>query len=460
MPIDPVLSAFERLLDTRPACAIVQAPSQCVDAAGLDALARRAAGVLMQGSCGPGRLIGLDAPNGPTLLAGYVALRRCGCAPLLLDHSAPIDDKRRAAAALGASGSLRACCAWGEQSDSFSFEATTDLVAAREMSRDVGAVKLTSGSSGAPRGVVATAAALAADEDQLWRSMQLHHNDKLLVSIPLTHSYGFSSLLLPALMRGATLVMADEPGPLTPLHAADVCGATYFPTVPAWLAALVKIGSPPPWPRSLRLVVAAGAVLPAAVAAHFRSAFGSPVHVFYGASECGGITYDRQGDAAEHGSVGTPVEGVSIQLDDEGIVSVLSAAVASGYIGDGSDRLQPGRFVSGDLAVWDQDRLVLRGRADDVINIKGKKFSPREVEAVIAEMPGVDDVAVLSVAGPNDVAVVRAVVATTLQELSYDAVVAWCRSRLAEHKVPRSVLLVPELPRTERGKLDRVALSS
>jgi long-chain acyl-CoA synthetase len=254
--------------------------------------------------------------------------------------------------------------------------------------------------------------------------------------------------------------MADEPGPLTPLHAADVCGATFFPTVPAWLAALVKIGSPPPWPRSLRLVVAAGAVLPAAVAAHFRSAFGLPVHVFYGASECGGVTYDRRGDAAEHGSVGTPVDGVSIELDDDGIVSVLSAAVASGYIGDGSDRLQPGRFVSGDLATWDQDRLVLRGRADDVINIKGKKFSPREVEAVIASMPGVDDVAVLSVAGPNDVAVVRAVVATTLQELSYDAVVAWCRARLADYKVPRSVLLVPELPRTERGKLDRAALSS
>ncbi len=423
-------------------------------------MAHRAADVLAASASGRGRLIGLDAPNGPTLLAAYLAVRRCGCAPLLLDHAAPLDDKRRALATLSAVGTVRASDVWGEQAGGFQFESVASSATACEPGDEVGAVKLTSGSSGAPRGVVTSATALAADEDQLWRSMELRSSDKLLVAIPLTHSYGFSSLLLPALMRGTTLIVADEPGPFAPLQAAQVCGATFFPTVPAWLAALVKMGSPPAWPDSLRLVVAAGAVLPAAVAAHFRAAFGLSVHVFYGASECGGIAYDRRGDAAEHGSVGTPVEGVRVQLNEDGLVSVQSPAVASGYLGETSDRLQPGRFISGDLAVWDRGSLVLRGRADDVINVKGKKFSPREVEAVIAEMPGVDDVAVLSVTGLNEAAVVRAVVATTQPELSYEAVVSWCRTRLADHKVPRSVLLVAELPRTARGKLDRAALSA
>ncbi|HBL30494.1 MAG TPA: long-chain fatty acid--CoA ligase, partial [Acidobacteria bacterium] len=67
---------------------------------------------------------------------------------------------------------------------------------------------------------------------------------------------------------------------------------------------------PPRRPAALRLVLTAGALLGAATAARFREAFGLPVHVFYGASECGGICYDRTGDAAERGTVGTPVDGV------------------------------------------------------------------------------------------------------------------------------------------------------
>ena len=93
---------------------------------------------------------------------------------------------------------------------------------------------------------------------------------------------------------------------------AAACGATVFPTVPAYLQALLRMSQPPPWPASLRLCLTAGAPLPPATAAQFREFSGRPVHVFYGASECGGICYDRSGDAGERGTVGTPVEGVSI----------------------------------------------------------------------------------------------------------------------------------------------------
>ena len=83
--------------------------------------------------------------------------------------------------------------------------------------------------------------------------------------------------------------------------------------MPAYLQALLKMSQPP----SLARVGAARASPPAprcraAVAAQFRETFGLPVHVFYGASECGGICYDREGGAAERGTVGTPVEGVRV----------------------------------------------------------------------------------------------------------------------------------------------------
>jgi long-chain acyl-CoA synthetase len=213
-----------------------------------------------------------------------------------------------------------------------------------------------------------------------------------------------------------------------------------------------------------------------ATARRFREVFGLPVHVFYGASECGGICYDREGGAGERGTVGTPVEGVTVTLApsigdiapnaedggptaDAGRVTVRSASVAQGYLPDADPRLAGGRFVTSDFAGWRGGELVLRGRLDDLINVKGKKVDPREVEAVLAGLPGVEEVAVVGVrlAGRGSEAV-RAVIACRPGALSPEQVLHWCRGHLAAHKVPRSVILVPEMPRTPRGKIDRPAL--
>jgi long-chain acyl-CoA synthetase len=140
------------------------------------------------------------------------------------------------------------------------------------------------------------------------------------------------------------------------------------------------------------------------------------------------------------------------------VVRVASPAVAAGYLPDPEPRLRGGRFTTGDLAAWKNGELRLVGRVDDLINIKGKKVNPREVEAVLARLPGVQEVAVLGVPLPGSAAVLRAVVACRCGRLSYEEVLGWCREHLAPHKVPRSLLLVPELPRTARGKLDRQAL--
>ena len=297
-----------------------------------------------------------------------------------------------------------------------------------------------------------------ADDAALAVTMGIGNGDRLLATIPMSHSYGLSSLAMPALMRGTLLILPDEGRVFDPLIAAEQTGATVFPTVPAVLDALLRLAEPPSWPAALRLVLTAGAPLSPVTAGRFREAFGLPVHVFYGASECGGICYDREGTAGERGTVGTPVEGVRIVLE-EGVITVHSPAVAAGYIPEGDDRLGNGRFVAGDFAEWRDGELVLRGRVDDLVNIKGKKVNPREVEAVLAQLPGVREVAVLGVCLPGrSDEVLRAVVAA--DNLTAAEVVAWCRPRLSPHKVPRSVVLVTELPRTSRGKLDRRELTA
>lgn len=454
MTQDPILSSFESLVRRDPPAPLVISPERRATVADVDALARAAGSSLAD--LPPGAVVGLAAPNGPGMLASLLALRRAGLAALLLDSQTPETEALRTIQALGASALLRCRSGWPRSPEDWSL-IPTGIESC--FLPGIAVVKLTSGSTGAPRGIATPAEALVADDDALARTMGIRQDDRLLATIPMSHSYGLSSLAMPALMRGNLLILPDEARVFDPLAAAAQTGATVFPTVPAVLDALLRLTEPPDWPTSLRLVLTAGAPLSPVTARRFREAFGLPVHVFYGASECGGICYDREGTAGERGTVGTPVEGVSVILE-EGVITVRSPAVAAGYIPHGDERLGSGRFVAGDMAVWQDGELALCGRKDDLVNIKGKKVNPREVEAVLAQLPGVREVAVLGMTLPDGSGeVLRAVVACPAGSLTAAEVVAWCRPRLSPHKVPRSVVLVPELPRTPRGKLDRRALT-
>ncbi|HEY7216071.1 MAG TPA: class I adenylate-forming enzyme family protein [Thermoanaerobaculia bacterium] len=470
MPQDPILHAFERLVQRDPLAPLVVSPERRAAVGEVDALARAAARRLAERPCAPGTIAGLAAANGPGFLATFLAVRRAGLTALLLDARMPDAEALRVLHALGAPMLFR--CPTGWPRDPYAWivveaDGREETAAAPSAPPGTAVVKLTSGSTGVPRGIAASAESLMADDEALTATMGLRPGDRLLTTIPLSHSYGLSSLALPALTRGAVLVVPEEGGLYDPLVTAARTGATFFPTVPAYLDALVRMSEPPPRPASLRLVITAGAPLAAATSARFREAFGLPVHVFYGSSECGGICYDREGGAAERGTVGSPVEGVRITLapagggpaDGEGFVTVESAAVALGYLPDPDERLAGGRFQAGDLAAWRGGELALQGRLDDLVNVKGKKVNPREVEGVIARLPGVDEAAVLGVPVPGRSGeALRAVVACRPGRLTAEEVAAWCRAHLSAHKVPRSVLLVEALPRNARGKLDRCAL--
>jgi long-chain acyl-CoA synthetase len=473
---DPILQAFERLVRRSPEAPLVISPERRATVGDVDALARAAGGRLAGGPLAPGTLVGLAAVNGPGFLASLLALRRAGLIALLLDAQTPETEARRVLRALGAPALLRCPEGWPRGPESWSLLTPGETIDTTEQAvpifptifsekRDFAVVKLTSGSTGAPRGIAASSEALLADDAALTLTMGLSAADRLLTAIPLSHSYGLASLALPALARGTVLVIPEAASVYDPFVTAARTGATFFPTVPAYLDALARMGDPPPRPESLRLVITAGAPLAAATSARFRETFGLPVHVFYGSSECGGICYDREGGAAERGTVGAPVEGVRITLEpmDEGPcgggrVVVESPAVSTGYLPEPDERLADGRFRAGDLAVWQKGELALRGRVDDLVNIKGKKVNPREVEAILTGLPGVDEAVVLGVPIEGRGEILRAVVACRAGNLTTSEVVAWCRGHLSAHKVPRSVILLEALPRNARGKLDRAAL--
>jgi len=488
MANDPILTSFERLAERAPREALVVSRTRRADRGSVAALARGVARLLAGLPGRPGAPIAFAARNGPGFLAGFLALRRLGHPVLLLDGGTPEAERRRIARGLGALALLECPCSWPEGPGIFALHPIGPIGPFGPLGEEepegegtppdawedgaragaaIAVIKVTSGSTGAPRGIATPAEALVADDAQLAASMGIRPDDAFVTTVPMSHSYGLSSLALPALLRGQVLVMPEGDSPVEPLVAAAACGATVFPTVPAYLDALLRLSQPPAWPESLRLAITAGAQLPPATAARFRETFGRPVHVFYGASECGGITYDREGGAGERGTAGTPVEGARVELlgateeGGEGIVAVSSPAVALGYLPDPDARLAGGVYRTSDLGVWRRGELALLGRVDDLVNIKGKKVNPREVERILGDLPGIDEVAVLGVPGAAcGGEVLRAVIACRDGLVSTDQVLAWCRPRLAAHKVPRSVVFVRSLPRTDRGKLDRAALQA
>jgi long-chain acyl-CoA synthetase len=158
------------------------------------------------------------------------------------------------------------------------------------------------------------------------------------------------------------------------------------------------------------------------------------------------------------------VEGVRLAIEPgagpgAGIVSVRSDAVADGYLPEASAQLQEGRFASDDLGRMERGELVLLGRRSEWINVDGHKVQPREVETVLRSLPGVEDAIVVGAPLPGRAGEsLWAVVAAPSRRLTYFEVVAFCRERLAPHKVPRRVRIVDAIPRTARGKVERHAI--
>jgi long-chain acyl-CoA synthetase len=380
--------------------------------------------------------------------------------PVLLDSQTPDAEAQRVMAAMGAAGLASCGTAWPENPHDFSFQPFSGNGEVRLT--DPAIIKLTSGSTGEARGIEAPLEALLADEENLAATMGIKEADRLLVAVPMAHSYGLSSLAVPALVRGTTLIIPEAGNPFSPLQAAAELGATVFPTTPSYLEGLAQWEGALPDLDDLRLLLSAGAALRPETARRIRQSWGHPVHAFYGASECGGIAYDPEGRAAEEGLVGKPVRQVSIKLEEvadretPGMHLVIrSPAVARRYLPREDQRLGGGRFLSDDLATLEGSSLRLHGRLGPVVKIRGKKVHPAEVEQILAQMPGIKEAYVHAeeTAGAGG-DTLEAFVVLAGHEVTRSEITEWCRRHLVPEKVPRRIQLVAELPRTERGKVE------
>ncbi len=324
--------------------------------------------------------------------------------------------------------------------------------------------KLTSGTTATPRLVRFRSEQLLADCNQICETMEISDVDLNFGVIPISHSYGFSNLLLPLIARGVPMVVSCDRTPRAILADLARTNATVFPGMPLFYQAFCEINDIPALPN-LRLCISAGAPLSAAVAKKFFEKFKKPIHSFYGASECGGICYDREGKSDIEGFVGQPIRGVEVELVDATATSsrirVRSAAVGDGYFPKPDEgKLGTGTFIPDDLLAREASGFKIVGRISDLINVAGKKVNPAEVETQLLRFAGVRQAVVFgrsAGAGLRNEEVVACVVAAPA--VSENDLLRFCRTGLSAWQVPKQIFIMDAIPTNERGKISRQHLA-
>lgn len=325
-------------------------------------------------------------------------------------------------------------------------------------------LKLTSGTTAAPRAIRFRSHQLLVDCNQICDTMGISDGDLNFGVIPISHSYGFSNLLTPLIARGVPMVVSRDRTPRAVLADLARTEATVFPGTPVFYHAFCEMDDVPALPK-LRLSICAGAPLSRAVAKRFCEKFRQPIHSFYGASECGGICYDRDGTTFEDGLVGRPMRGVEVEFVEPTAsasqIRVRSGAVSDSYFPEPDEqKLGNGVFVPDDLLARHNSALKIVGRVSDVINVAGKKVSPAEVEAHLLRFEGVRQAVVFGCptdAGLRNEEVAACVLASP--QVSENDLLRFCRAGLSPWQVPKRIFILETLPANERGKISRRELA-
>ncbi|HEY7238250.1 MAG TPA: class I adenylate-forming enzyme family protein, partial [Burkholderiales bacterium] len=331
----------------------------------------------------------------------------------------------------------------------------------------------TSGSTGEPKRVVRTHADLAAELEALRTTFHTTERDRFLGAAPFSHVNGMVRTMMAAMYHGATLHPVEEFRRRELLELIARERISFLGGVPQIYALL---GQTPERGEvdlsSLRVAFSSSAPLRAADARCFAERYGVAVRQLYGSTETGTISFNRHADpGACFDSVGTPLEGASVEVLDErgqplptgaeGELVVRTGYAATGYLGNEQATrasFRDGAYLTGDLGTKDaQGHIRITGRKKLMINRGGFKVNPYEVEAAIREYPKVDDVVVHAGPGPQGDDVVCAVVMSS-QECTVQEILAHCRGLIADYKIPARVEFRTDLPKSAAGKVLRARL--
>ncbi|HYH79165.1 MAG TPA: AMP-binding protein [Longimicrobium sp.] len=461
----------------------------------LDAAADRWAALLRAQGVGRGDVVATLAGNRSEVAAAFFACGRIGAALLPLNwrlaapELAPILADARPRLVLGedrfSSRAEDALRGTGDAPPWIDLDADAPALLARGGSsaddvevepEDPWLVLYTSGSTGQPKGAILPHRQVFHNAVATTTAWELGATDVAPVSTPFFHTGGWNVFATPLWFRGGTVVLFDQFDADSYMEGIAEEGITVALTVPTMLLMLMEgrqWGRPLP---RLRTFMSGGAPLPAALADRVRAA-GYALREGYGLTECGPNCFAIPAEEAirRPGVVGWPVPMLEMRVQREdgaeaapgepGELLLRGPQVFAGYLRNAEKTAEAftadGWLRTGDLAAREADGAFrICGRRKEMFISGGENVFPGEVEAALADCPGVAEVVVVGVRDERWGEVGRAFVVARAETFVAEAeVIAHARSRLAGYKVPKSIVFLPEIPRLGSGKPDRRALT-
>lgn len=418
-----------------------------------DDLAARFVGGLRQRGIADGERIAFQAPNSAQLLAAVLGCLRGGYVPVVISDK--LTDRERGELTADVSPALFVNAADLEES----FEAPAWPIDTLWKCRPM---HFTSGTSGQPKGVwsgwldPSQAQALLQEEQQAWA---FSPDDRHLVVAPLSHSAPLRFPLM-TLMAGGTVVIPPTFDPVLIAQLIDSGEVNTAFMAPAHLQRLLDTCTPSA--PQMRLVAHAGSSCPDHVRRAARAAFGdSALKEFYGSTEGQFTTCTPTEFDLRPGTVGRARPGRTLRIDHDGrIWCQVPAHARFEYWGDPrktEEAWDGDWFTVGDLGYIDDDGyLFLNGRRSDLIITGGVNVYPAEIERIVLDHPQVSQAVAF---GLDDQRWGQRVCLAVVGTVSEDDLAAHCAALLAPYKRPKSIHVVPDLPHTHSGKIDRMKVA-
>jgi long-chain acyl-CoA synthetase len=344
------------------------------------------------------------------------------------------------------------------------------------MATDTAVILYTSGTTGKPKGAELSHANILLNAFTLTRLFGEHAqgHDRILVVLPLFHTFGQTVQMVLGFLQGATLVFMPRFEPKAALALMQSERITCFAGVPtmywALLNALDDSVDVDSIASRLRVAASGGAALPVEIHKEFQRRFGVPILEGYGLSETSPVaSFSRRDQPIKVGSIGLPIWGVELKLIDAdwntvsevgaiGEIAVRGHNVMKGYFNREAETravMRDGWFRTGDLGRRDEDgAYFIVDRSKDMIIRGGFNVYPREIEEVLVTHPAVSLAAVVGIKDAEYGEEIKAfVIPAPGSSISEVDLIDWARERMAAYKYPRRIEFRDALPMTASGKI-------
>ena len=300
-----------------------------------------------------------------------------------------------------------------------------------------------------------------------------NHNDCILTAIPLYHIFAFSVNFLMFFEAGSHNLLIPSPRPVSNLKPAfekfKVTWLTGVDTLYAGLLAESWFTANPP---KLTCSISGGTALRPATAEHWKAKVGTIIEGF-GMTEtsCAALLHPPIREIRQ-GSVGFPLPGSDIKIVNEqghevplgeaGELCVKGPQIVLGYLNrpiETAETFIDGWLHTGDIAKVDEDGFCyILDRKKDMVIVSGFNVYPNEIEAILAEHPDIIEAAVIGVPDDQTGESVKAFIASNNASLSVSEILKHCKDNLTAYKVPKSIEILNELPKSTVGKILRAEL--